>query len=104
VPTPVPIPLDDGRLQELAEMLRLLGEPNRLRIVLACLGGPRAAGELAAEARITLSLASHHLRLLRAARLLKSERHGKHVLYMPADEHVLRVLADLVAHVQEDAP
>ena len=58
-------------------MFGLLGEPNRLRIVLACLDGPRGVGEIAEEAGMSQSLASHHLRLLRTARLLRPERVGK---------------------------
>jgi ArsR family transcriptional regulator len=47
---------------------------------------------------------SHHLRLLRAGRILRAERHGKQVFYAPADEHVRCVLSDMVAHVAEVVP
>ncbi|MEE8549382.1 MAG: ArsR family transcriptional regulator, partial [Alphaproteobacteria bacterium] len=47
------------------------------------------------------SLISHHLRLLRAARILKAERHGKQVFYSPADEHISSMIADMVHHVGE---
>jgi ArsR family transcriptional regulator, lead/cadmium/zinc/bismuth-responsive transcriptional repressor len=47
------------------------------------------------------SLVSHHLRLLRAARILRAARQGKQVFYTPADEHVRCTIADMVAHVGE---
>jgi hypothetical protein len=42
-----------------------------------------------------------HLRLLRAARLLRAERQCKQVFYSPCDEHVRCTITDMVAHVGE---
>lgn len=88
--------LANGRAIRMAEVFRLLGEPNRLSLVYACLNGPQSVASLAAQADISMSLASHHLRLLRAARLLAAERHGKQVFYVTADESVERVLRELI--------
>jgi len=94
-----------GQTLRLAEMFRLLGEPNRLSLVYACLDEPRSVQTLAADIDISMSLASHHLRLLRSARLLRAERRGKQVFYVAADVHVQRVLRDMVEHSdEEDAP
>jgi DNA-binding transcriptional ArsR family regulator len=81
----------------MAEMFRLLGEPNRLSLVYACLDQPRSVRALAADIDISMSLASHHLRLLRAARLLRAERRGKQVFYVTADAQVQRVLREILA-------
>jgi ArsR family transcriptional regulator len=78
--------LTQAQTQMLADMFRLLGEPNRLAIVLSCLSA---------------SLASHHLRLLRAARLLRGDRRGKQVFYTAADDHVRCVVTDLANHALE---
>jgi hypothetical protein len=48
-------------------------------------------------------LVSHHLRLSRAARVLRAERHGKQVSYAPADDHVHCTIADMIVHVTESA-
>lgn len=85
----------------LAEMFRLLGEPNRLSLVYACLEQACSVQQLARQADISMSLASHHLRLLRAARLLRAERRGKQVFYIAADAHVRRVLLDMAEHGDE---
>jgi ArsR family transcriptional regulator len=97
----VPPLLSDDRARELAEMFHLMGEPNRLRLVLACLEAPAAAGDLARRLGLSASLASHHLRLLRAGRLLKAQRQGKQVFYEAADDHVRAVMRDMVSHVLE---
>lgn len=91
--------LDDDQILEVAEILRLLGEPSRLRILLACLVEPAAVGELAGRVGMGRSLVSHHLRVLRASRLLRSDRHGKQIIYSPIDDRVRCILADLASHV-----
>lgn len=96
--------LTPDQTAELADMLRIMGDGNRLRIILACLEVERPVGELAAELGLSPSLASHHLRLLRAARILKARREGKHVYYTAADAHVRSVVTDLAAHVAEPRP
>jgi len=92
---------DGDRTQELADIFRLLGENSRLRIALFCLDRPRAVTEISDGLGLSISLVSHHLRLLRAARLLRAERRGRQVLYLTADEHVRCVLLDMVEHVNE---
>lgn len=89
------------RAVELADLFRLLGDPTRLRIVIACVDGPRAVGAMADQLGLSASLASHHLRLLRAARIVRPERRGKHVLYTADDEHIRRVILDMLEHVGE---
>lgn len=86
-------------VERVASLFGLLGDPTRLRIVLACLEGPRSVGEIAGAAGASPSLASHHLRLLRTGRLLRSERSGKMVLYTLDDDHVRDVVRTMVAHV-----
>jgi ArsR family transcriptional regulator, lead/cadmium/zinc/bismuth-responsive transcriptional repressor len=85
----------------LAEMFRLLGEPSRLSIVASCLGGPLSVGEISSRLALSQSLVSHHLRLLRAARLLKAGRRGKQVFYSIPDCHVRDMLTNMIEHLAE---
>ena len=96
-----PVSLERDRAIQLAETFKLMGDPSRLRIILACTGAPISVNDIAAQLELTQSLVSHHLRLLRAARLLRSERRGKQVFYSLADSHVRRVIADMSDHVME---
>jgi DNA-binding transcriptional ArsR family regulator len=50
---------------------------------------------------ISASLVSHHLRLLRAARLLQADRRGRQVFYVVGDSHIRSMLTDMVDHVAE---
>ncbi|AXE93263.1 ArsR/SmtB family transcription factor [Paraburkholderia terricola] len=90
-------------LVPLADLFRLLGDPTRLRIVLACADERRAVGALAQALRLSPSLVSHHLRLLRAARIVRAERQGKQVFYLAADRHISAMLAGMLEHVAEPA-
>lgn len=100
-------PLDHSSLSQneitiLAETFRLLGDPSRLKILLSCLPGPISVGDIAERVDLSLSLVSHHLRLLRGARLVKGVRRAKQIFYEIADQHVSQVLQDMATHISED--
>ena len=86
----------------LAETFRLLGDPSRLKILLSCMPGPISVGDIAEKNDLSQSLVSHHLRLLRGARLVKGERQSKQIFYEIADAHVRQVLEDMATHISED--
>jgi DNA-binding transcriptional ArsR family regulator len=92
---------DAAAIAQLADLFHLLGDPTRLRIVLSCLPAPIAVGGIAASLDLSSSLVSHHLRLLRAARIVKAERQGKQVFYSAADAHISGVLDDMLEHIAE---
>ncbi|MBP0594596.1 winged helix-turn-helix transcriptional regulator [Paraburkholderia sp. LEh10] len=91
----------DERVVQIADLFRLLGDPTRLRIVLACVDERRAVGAIAGALNLSPSLVSHHLRLLRAARIVRAERQGKQVFYVAADQHISGMLTDMLEHVAE---
>ncbi len=95
--------LTEDQIVELAEMFRLMGDPSRLKIIAACLGAPTYVSDIAARLGLSQPLVSHHLRLLRAARVLRAERRGKQIFYATADEHVKRVINDMADHVCEQS-
>ncbi len=94
---------DAERVAQLADLFRLLGDATRLKIVLSCLSGPTSVNDIAVEVDASPSLVSHHLRLLRAARVVRAERRGRQIFYAPRDAHIECVIADMVAHVTEPA-
>jgi ArsR family transcriptional regulator, lead/cadmium/zinc/bismuth-responsive transcriptional repressor len=96
-----PLSIADDQAIELAEMFRLMGDASRLRIILACMETPTCVSDIALRTKLSPSLVSHHLRLLRAARVLRAQRQGKQVFYAAADEHIRCVITDMVAHVGE---
>lgn len=65
---------------------------------------PIAVSDIAERLDLSPSLVSHHLRLLRAARVVKADRQGKQVFYAAADQHISGVLADMLEHIAEPHP
>ncbi|MSO64193.1 MAG: ArsR family transcriptional regulator [Alphaproteobacteria bacterium] len=98
---PGPRGLTADQTSELADMFRLLGDASRLRILLACLGTAKPVGTIAEAVGLSPSLVSHHLRLLRAARLVRAKRQGRQVAYGAADAHVSQVIRDMAEHIAE---
>jgi DNA-binding transcriptional ArsR family regulator len=66
---------------ECAEKLKALSEPTRLRMIDLLRRGPATVTELSSELGIELMLASHHLRLLRAAGFLERRQRGRFAVY-----------------------
>lgn len=98
---PVHLRINEDQTAELADTFRLMADPSRLRIILTCLDAPTSVSVMAEELGLSASLVSHHLRLLRASRLIQAERRGNRVFYMVTDEHIRRTLTDMVDHIAE---
>lgn len=90
--------LDENYLIEIADILRLMGEVNRLKILVACLDKPTSVNDLAKALSLSLPLVSHHLRLMKAMRLVKAHKEGRKVFYCVDDEHVSCILHDVLNH------
>lgn len=98
---PAPVLADEAAIAELADLFHLLGDKTRLAIVLQCLSTPTAVSDIAQNLQASTSLVSHHLRLLRAARIVKAQRMGKQVFYSAADHHISDVLMEMLEHIAE---
>lgn len=80
---------------DLAELFRLLGDPQRVRLLFALVeAGELCVCDLAACLGSPESNVSHSLRLLRTAGVVRNRRAGRMVHYSLDDAHV-RLLLDL---------
>ena len=85
-----------------AELLKVLGSPVRLGVILALEAhGEQCVHELTDRLEVKQPLMSQHLRVLRAANLLVGRREGKEVRYSIADHHVIHIVRDAITHAQE---
>ncbi|HAU1161714.1 ArsR family transcriptional regulator [Legionella sainthelensi] len=94
--------LTQDQITTLSDILHLMGEPNRLKLLIVCLSGPQSVSELAEQLQLSVPLASHHLNLLRSSRLLIANREGKHIYYSIYDAHVRCILEDMLKHFTEE--
>jgi ArsR family transcriptional regulator len=84
-------PSADQRYVALAPVFRALGDPIRLRLVsliAAHPGGEACVCELTGPFDVTQPAISHHLRVLREAGLVTSERRGTWVYYRVPPEWI----------------
>lgn len=86
-------------IAQLSDTFGLLADPTRLAIVLACRDGISRPGQIAETLGVSPSLVSHHLRLLRASKMVRSERQGRETHYALADACVRDMLALMIGHV-----
>ena len=89
---------------ELAETLKALASPGRLRLLTDLLGRERTVEELARAAGLSESATSHHLRLLRSLRLVRARRGGRNVFYSLHDHHIADLLAAVRHHHEHVHP
>ena len=92
-------PLAAAQAERLAAWFGVLADPTRLRLLslIAAKGEACAACEMVEPLGVSQPTVSHHLKVLRQAGLVTSEKRGRWVYYCPVPErlaalsHVLRV-------------
>ena len=85
----------DALYQQLARIGHAVGSAPRLALLDLLAQGPRTVEALAKEAGLTLANASQHLKVLRQARLVETERRGVFVTYRVAEDAVADFLGAL---------
>lgn len=93
--------INEDQLIALSDLLRLMGDPSRLKIIIACMRKPICVTDICESVDLSQSLVSHHLRLLRATSLLKAKREGRQIFYSVNGEVVRCILVDLVDHISK---
>jgi len=80
----------------LAEVAQALGHAHRLELLEHIAQGIRSVEELSTRAKLSFANTSRHLQILRRARLVDTERRGKHVLYrLAGDAEVVELMRAL---------
>jgi ArsR family transcriptional regulator, zinc-responsive transcriptional repressor len=99
---PVPDLPPRAVLDSAGEILRALAAPVRIAIVLQLQQSQRCVHELVDALGVPQPLVSQHLRILKQAGVVSSERAGREVLYRLVDHHLAHIVVDAVAHAGED--
>ncbi|EKP95089.1 ArsR/SmtB family transcription factor [Thermaerobacter subterraneus] len=86
----------------LAGLFQALADETRTRILYLLSLSELCVCDLAAVLDLSLPAVSHHLRLLKAMRLVTSRREGRNVYYSLADGHVLRLIQVAQEHYAEE--
>lgn len=92
--------------QKTTQFLTAIGDVKRLQILWAIGSRRMNVGDIAAQFSISRPAISHHLKILRDANVVLSEKVGQEVYYWLNTEHIvfeLRHLADEVEKIQLDS-
>jgi DNA-binding transcriptional ArsR family regulator len=106
--------MGEGKTRELrpdiinaaTKIFKLIGDPTRFLILHVLENRELNVNAIAEELDLEQSAVSHQLKKLREAKLVKSRRSGKNILYSQDDQHVYEILHLAVEHAEhgrEDA-
>lgn len=97
----------DDEIGVAVDVLKLVADATRLRILWALLHGEHSVNGLADHVGAKPANVSQHLAKLRLARLVTTRRDGNHVYYLADNEHVRHLVHEAVSHarhVVDDLP
>ena len=90
---------DTETVRTVAEAMKQLGDPSRLRIFWLLCHCEECVINIAAATDMSSPAVSHHLRLLKSAGLIISERHGKEMYYRAADTPITEKLHHTIEEI-----
>ena len=93
--------ISEREVERLSLTYKVLGDPNRLKIVMALRNVEMCVCDLAAFTGLSESAVSHQLRRLKDLSLVKKRRAGQIIYYSLDDEHVAGLLNVGLEHVRE---
>ena len=85
---------------ELSDFFKIFSDTTRLRILKVLALSEMCVCDMVSILNMTQPAISHHLKLLKAMRLLKYRKSGKYVYYSLNDEHIHQILNDGFDHIQ----
>ena len=85
------MPSEEGILTA-SNVFRVLGDPSRLKILLALMEGELCVYHIVEVCGGNQSAVSQQLRVLKDNRIVKSRREGQNILYSIADEHIRKII------------
>lgn len=88
-------------LEQASRLFKAIGDVSRLRLLALLAQGEACVTELAEAEGENISTISQRLRVLRGENLVRRKRRGKHINYVLADQHVMDLVFNALAHATE---
>lgn len=92
----------EGTFMQLAETFKILGDPTRLKIIYALSCAELCVCDIGCVLKVSESVVSHQLRILRAHRLVRYRKEGKMAFYSLDDDHIKDLFFQGLNHVKEE--
>jgi len=87
--------LDEKIQDSLARLFKLLGDPNRMRILFVIGKEKKSVSEIMAKTSLSQTLVSFHLRPLRESGIVVTERKGPFIYYSVSEPVLIDLLISL---------
>ena len=92
----------ENEIIDLSETFKALSDPTRLKIICALQNTELCVGDIALMLKISDSVVSHQLRILRNLKLVIFRKVGKASYYSLDDQHINRLIKEGLLHVNEE--
>jgi ArsR family transcriptional regulator len=93
--------VDAKALEQTSRLFKAISEVPRLRLLTLLAQGEICVTELAEAEGETISTISQRLRVLRNENIVQRRRRGKHINYVLADQHIMDLVFNALAHAGE---
>ncbi len=87
--------------ENLAEVFKVFGDNTRIRILWVLFDSELCVYDIADKLGMSQSAISHQLRVLKNARLVKARREDRHTFYSLDDDHVKKIIEQVIIHINE---
>lgn len=85
-------------VEDSSKIFAMLGEPNRMKIILALMEGELCVYHICEVTGGKQSAVSQHLRKLKDAHIVRSRKNGNQILYSIDDEHIFTIVKTALEH------
>ncbi len=92
---------EDEALYDLAELFKVFGDTTRIRILYTLFASEMCVCDIAEILGMTQSAISHQLKVLKQAKLVRSRREGKQIIYSLDDGHIANIISMGLEHIME---
>jgi len=89
----------DITFERAARLFKAVADTERLKLLTILYQGEACVSELATKDQ--MSTVSQRLKILKNENLVRTRREGKHIIYSLADDHVVSLIKNALAHVKE---
>lgn len=88
-------------LESITNVFKAFGDPTRMKILWTLFDNEICVAEIAEKTEMSQSAISHQLKALKKEKLIKSRRDGKNTFYSLTDDHVKRIIEQVMIHITE---
>lgn len=92
---------DEETTARISDVFKVFADNTRIRILWTLFDEELCVYDICTKLNMTQSAISHQLRTLKQARLVKARRDGKNTFYSLDDDHVKRIIEQVLIHLDE---